>query len=555
MYIQNRRNISKFNSCSPLQNRNGLISLKPSIAYFAYTFRYKLTVIVFLASIQIVNCQPDTVSLQLISNYNSWGWDALVIKNNLITASFVPSMGGNMLQYDFGTDTFLILNSLLFGQEFDPYQNQSPFESNWGFGGFQIWPTPETWPPPPVLTWGNYSDSVLYNSPDSLSLILKSEIEIESTPGLKFIKSISATSYSTGIKIENKIINCNQNPVKYGMMNVAETMVQHQQEGDFSNFKVYFPVEEEGLGVRFSPNSVAFKGEVMPRVFEVEYSPQRGKVFADVPFGWIAYIDERDKQAYFCLYEIESGSEYPDLGANLEIYVESQPNFIALEAISPLKTLSSDSGVYSFSEYFYSSQLTGPILKVNHAGAVSQRLFYDSINSKLSGIFGVFYEGDVMFNYYDSKNNLLGNSVKWPVSPSKTVSFDEALALPLNTHRMELVAFNYFGLETGILDYFDFSESITTGNNLPIFYSSFNLVKNIIVLNGEVEYTINLSRKSFVSLKVFNQNGQIVGNIYDDYLEVGNHFSSINLQGLSGGVYFISFTSEFFARTEKIVVY
>ena len=40
MYIQNRRDSSKFNSCSPLQNCSGLISLKPAIAYFAYTHRY-----------------------------------------------------------------------------------------------------------------------------------------------------------------------------------------------------------------------------------------------------------------------------------------------------------------------------------------------------------------------------------------------------------------------------------------------------------------------------------------------------------------------------------
>ncbi len=40
MYIQNRRDCSKFNGCSPLQIRIGLISLKPAIAYFAYTYRY-----------------------------------------------------------------------------------------------------------------------------------------------------------------------------------------------------------------------------------------------------------------------------------------------------------------------------------------------------------------------------------------------------------------------------------------------------------------------------------------------------------------------------------
>ncbi len=41
MYIQNRRNSSKFNGYSPLQNCNGLIGLKPAIAYFAYTQRYR----------------------------------------------------------------------------------------------------------------------------------------------------------------------------------------------------------------------------------------------------------------------------------------------------------------------------------------------------------------------------------------------------------------------------------------------------------------------------------------------------------------------------------
>ncbi len=41
MYIQNRRDSSKFNGCSPLQNPNGLISLEAAIAYFAYTQRYR----------------------------------------------------------------------------------------------------------------------------------------------------------------------------------------------------------------------------------------------------------------------------------------------------------------------------------------------------------------------------------------------------------------------------------------------------------------------------------------------------------------------------------
>jgi hypothetical protein len=40
MYIQNRRDCSKFISCSPLQLYLGLIDLKPAITYLPYTQRY-----------------------------------------------------------------------------------------------------------------------------------------------------------------------------------------------------------------------------------------------------------------------------------------------------------------------------------------------------------------------------------------------------------------------------------------------------------------------------------------------------------------------------------
>lgn len=41
MYMQNKRDGLKFNGYSPLQNCIDLISLKPAIAYFAYTHRWQ----------------------------------------------------------------------------------------------------------------------------------------------------------------------------------------------------------------------------------------------------------------------------------------------------------------------------------------------------------------------------------------------------------------------------------------------------------------------------------------------------------------------------------
>jgi len=39
MYIQNRRDSTKFKGYSPLQNYSDLIRLQHAIAYFAYTYR------------------------------------------------------------------------------------------------------------------------------------------------------------------------------------------------------------------------------------------------------------------------------------------------------------------------------------------------------------------------------------------------------------------------------------------------------------------------------------------------------------------------------------
>lgn len=40
MYIANRRDNNKFKGCSPLQLCNGLIILKPAIAYLPYTYLF-----------------------------------------------------------------------------------------------------------------------------------------------------------------------------------------------------------------------------------------------------------------------------------------------------------------------------------------------------------------------------------------------------------------------------------------------------------------------------------------------------------------------------------
>src|SRR5690606_33510743 len=73
MYIQNRRNSSKFNGCSSLQLHLGLISLKPAIAYFAYTKRcstFMKSVIQFILVLILSSCaSKKSIERKSISEY------------------------------------------------------------------------------------------------------------------------------------------------------------------------------------------------------------------------------------------------------------------------------------------------------------------------------------------------------------------------------------------------------------------------------------------------------------------------------------------------------
>jgi hypothetical protein len=345
-----------------------------------------------------VYSQVDTVTHNRFSDYNDWDWETIVLKNRFVTAAFVPSMGGCMMQYDFGIDTFLILNPSTFGFDYDPYIGQNPFQGSWGFGGCQTWTTPEEWPPPAVLTWGTYDDTILIENPDTVQFLLRSQKEITPITDIQFEKYVTFASNSSGITVTTFLYNHRDAPLNAGIMVASYVTTQHGTSHDHENFSVYFPVSKESrfgeTGVYISPSSPAFIGEIIPGIFSVEYVNSKGKVYADSPAGWIAYVDERDHQTYVFLFDIFIGEEYPEPGAWTEVYVEGQVPFMAIEALNPLNVISSDGGSVSFTHHFYATKLGLPVVSADHAGAVAEHLQYDSLSQEVSGTFGVFNTGD-----------------------------------------------------------------------------------------------------------------------------------------------------------------
>lgn len=95
MYIQNRRDRCKFKGCSPLQNCNDLISLKPAITYFAYSLplgtinknKMRQTILLVILLLMIHLCYG-----QKKSENNSEGLSLDSLVENQILEKSIPSI-------------------------------------------------------------------------------------------------------------------------------------------------------------------------------------------------------------------------------------------------------------------------------------------------------------------------------------------------------------------------------------------------------------------------------------------------------------------------------
>jgi hypothetical protein len=263
--------------------------------------------LLFALSIQFqVSAAPDSVSVDTTDDYNGWGWsDILVVHNNFITLGIVPSIGGRVLQYDLGVDTFMITNESLYGDLFT-LPSPTPWDGSWGYGGYKTWPAPQSvwnWPPPPVLDWGIYDYEVFDYSGDSVTIWLKGQTETIRTPGLRFDRYLTAYRNSTRIKVTTVLFNHNTTAQSWGVWDVTQSIVRHKPESDYSNISVYFPVTSNE-DIWTNGSNVPARLEILPGIEKVNYSGAEGKIFAAVPEGWVCFVDERDKQTYAKVFDI-----------------------------------------------------------------------------------------------------------------------------------------------------------------------------------------------------------------------------------------------------------
>jgi hypothetical protein len=518
--------------------------------------RSMLVIIIGMAT--CAYAQSPNTTVESISNYQEWGWNALVMKNGLITIATVPVIGARIMQYDLGEHQSIFVNDNELGRTYSPRAN-----SQWhNFGGYKVWPAPQdrwNWPPPPTLDFGEYSGEIIMNSSDSVVIFVSGPVEQWVTPNLRLTRKTTIYRGSSRVKVDQTIINEGSSSDSWSVWDVTQNIVNHPGEQDFENFWVYFIINPESQygndGVRYDNSSSAWTGEVAPGIYGVQFLPENKKIFADSHEGWICYVDEREGYAYAKTFELFEGAEYPDQGAHVEVWISGGPLYLEVEVVSPIVELTANGGSYTFTENWWAAKVNGPILGVNNVGAITSHADFDSTTGMLTGTFGVFYVGTAQAFFVDCQGNILGQGQEHAVTPLETFVLEEALTVPEKTSRIEIRVTDEAGNLVGVLDVVQLSASTNVSTNNDLIPKSMKLYQNYPnPFNPTTTIRFSLERPMKVVLKILDPQGREIDLIVSDEFSTGTHELVWNASQFASGVYIARLETESYYMTKKMLL-
>lgn len=470
--------------------------------------------------------EPPT-TVREISDYQNWGWNTFVMQNGYVTTATVPAIGARVMKYDLTDHSQIYVNSSELGNTYSP----GTFGGWPNFGGYKVWPAPQTvwnWPPPPTLDYGAYTCEIVTETDDSVAIFVSSPVEKYTTPNLHLERKMTMYRSTSRIQLKQTIVNEGTTGQEWSVWDITQCIVNHPNENDFENFHVYFPLNPRSIfgseGIKTSASSSAWKGEIAPGIYCVQFLPENKKIFADAPEGWVAYCDLLEGYTYVKTYPVYTGEDYPDDGANVEVWISSGPLYLEVEVLGPIREIAPNGGRLTFTEDWWAAKVTGPIIYANHVGAINTRLTYN--DNELCGIYGVFHVGTAQLVFLDEGGNLLGKGQSHPVTPLATFGLNEKIAIPAEAKRIAIHVFDTQGDLIGTLDEAD-TGAISAIKHQAINHAvDFSLSPNFPnPFNGSTMIEYNLKQSADVRLSIYNIQGELIRILTKQHLETGKHRS------------------------------
>ena len=407
-----------------------------------------------------------------ISEINFRGWDAVALKNGLVSLVAVPIIGGRVMAYDLQTYSYLFVDRNLAGKLFTPEEHVGDGSMpNWkNYGGDKTWPSPQGWsgphewpgPPDAVLDSGHYSLSIRQENPDGSAEIEMTSPSDRERTGIQIFRRFKLYAGSSRVTQTLTFKNVSDRKVRWSIWDVNQLLAERVlPDGSLDvekecvittrlNADSKFP---RGFNVMFGDdNNPQWQADPQSGLFKAQYLWEIGKVGIDTTCGWIGFSNAAQGYAMCEQFPYYPGQEYPDSGVTVECwtvgrgkvaglnYEGSDIYLMEVEVLSPFYWFEPGQS-HTFVLEWGACRLNGAITHAEAGGltAGTPRVEVgENGKLRLRGQFGVFDEGELVLSARTETGDTLVALNLGPVSPMQVLDLDETVILPEGVRNIEL---------------------------------------------------------------------------------------------------------------------
>ena len=406
------------------------------------------------------------------------GWQAQQVSNDWVQLTFIPQVGGRLIQVTFNGHPYLFVNPVYKGKYISPAEAAGRWIN---YGGDKIWPLPEGnddeqhWQGASTpLDDGAYAFSVLAQG-------ARCTVRLEGPPdpptGLQYTREISIGSDSPEISFHAITKNFTGHSITWSVQSVSQYNLSDATDPkkynhDFWAMTPLNPASSYLLGYHARDglaNDPAYG--VKDGMFRLNWKYLESEVWLDSIAGWVAIIDGATQYAMVEETKHITGGDYPSKatvifyknGPTVELNkqgmpyltstdLEQTPYYMEAELNSPMVVLGPGE-TYAFDTNWFPSRLTHDFTTVTDAGMVGKPLVARRSAGKidLTGTFGVFFSGELKAYLYDQGGLEQAEVSLEAVRPQDTIALHQAITADKNIARVSIHLIDSNGADRGAL--------------------------------------------------------------------------------------------------------
>jgi len=395
------------------------------------------------------------------------GWNAQEIRNEWVTLTLVPRLGGRLMQVTFASHEYLFVNKVYEGKYMPPVTADAA-PAWYNYGGDKIWPLPEGrkdekhWPGPiaDALDDGDYAFSIA-----SEGAVCQVRLDGPPDPrtGLQYSREISLAADTPRISFHAVMKNAASHGIEWSVQSVSQYNTADASGQKASADMWAFAASNERSG--FDGEYFVRSGKTPPGLsvgnglVTLNYHSAESEVWFDTQDGWLAVADAATGYAMVEKFRVDAGKEYP--GKATMIFYTNDGNdrsdgglyYMEAEVNSPLVRLQPGE-TYAMDTEWFPTRGGRDFAGVTEGGVIAERLHVQNASgsSRLVGTYGVFYAGKLVAEFLTGDRKVIGKKTLRGVAPQVVARVDEKIRIPQDAERVVLRIVDAHGRDRGRLD-------------------------------------------------------------------------------------------------------